>query len=213
MAPLDEWSARRRDHFLTSHTTHNRETSMPPAGFEPTISAAKRRQTYGAGLLQILLNFIRYSMPVPCHRSHSFNCVIVAGLLLTLISCHFQSCCHPDSQIQRFKRVKLKSSNGQNSEPLLCLILTDFLPNNQALNQSYGSWNRCFNTIHIWPYSEFLHETIVSSKKLDIIIICLTFLNHALHPSKPLGYQAKKHCVTCLNYEVPNRKQEKFYRQ
>ena len=33
--PLYEWSARRRNHYLTTHNTHNRQTSMPPAGFEP----------------------------------------------------------------------------------------------------------------------------------------------------------------------------------
>ena len=40
--PLDEWSARRRDLYLTTHNTHNRQTSMLPVGFEPTISAGKR---------------------------------------------------------------------------------------------------------------------------------------------------------------------------
>jgi hypothetical protein len=40
--PLDEWSARRRDLYLTTHNTHNRYTSMPPVGFEPTISAGVR---------------------------------------------------------------------------------------------------------------------------------------------------------------------------
>ena len=44
--PLDEWSARRRDLYLTTHDTHNRQTSMPPEGFEPTISAGERPQTY-----------------------------------------------------------------------------------------------------------------------------------------------------------------------
>jgi len=44
--PLDEWSARRRDLYLTTHNTHNRQTSMPPVGFEPTISAGERPQTY-----------------------------------------------------------------------------------------------------------------------------------------------------------------------
>jgi hypothetical protein len=33
--PLDEWSARRRDLYLTIHNTHKWQTSMPPAGFEP----------------------------------------------------------------------------------------------------------------------------------------------------------------------------------
>ena len=37
--PLDEWSARRRDLYLTTHDTHNRQISMPPVGFDPTISA------------------------------------------------------------------------------------------------------------------------------------------------------------------------------
>jgi len=39
--PLDEWSARRRDLYLTTHNTHNRQTSMPTVGFEPTIAAIK----------------------------------------------------------------------------------------------------------------------------------------------------------------------------
>ena len=30
--PLDEWSARRRDLYLTTHGTHNRQTSMPWMG-------------------------------------------------------------------------------------------------------------------------------------------------------------------------------------
>ena len=37
--PLDEWSACRRDLYLTTHDTHNRQISMPPVGFEPKISA------------------------------------------------------------------------------------------------------------------------------------------------------------------------------
>ena len=37
--PLDERSARRRDLYLTTHDTHNRQISMPQVGFEPMISA------------------------------------------------------------------------------------------------------------------------------------------------------------------------------
>ena len=44
--PLDEWSAGRRDICLTTHNTHNRQISMPPVGFEPTISASERPQTF-----------------------------------------------------------------------------------------------------------------------------------------------------------------------
>jgi hypothetical protein len=37
--PLDERSVRRRELYLT---THNRQTSIPPVGFEPTIAAGER---------------------------------------------------------------------------------------------------------------------------------------------------------------------------
>ena len=40
--PLDERSARRRDLYLTTHDTHNRQISMPPVGFEPKISAGEQ---------------------------------------------------------------------------------------------------------------------------------------------------------------------------
>ena len=42
--PLYEWSARHRDLHLI-HNTHKRQTSMPPAGFEPTIPASERPHT------------------------------------------------------------------------------------------------------------------------------------------------------------------------
>jgi hypothetical protein len=40
--PLDEGPARRRDLYLTTHNTQKRQTSMPPARFEPTIPASER---------------------------------------------------------------------------------------------------------------------------------------------------------------------------
>ena len=35
--PLDEWSARRGDLYLTTHNTHNRQTSMPPGGIRTQV--------------------------------------------------------------------------------------------------------------------------------------------------------------------------------
>jgi hypothetical protein len=43
---LDEWSTRRIDLYLTTHNIHNRQTSMPPVGFEHTISAGEQPQIY-----------------------------------------------------------------------------------------------------------------------------------------------------------------------
>jgi hypothetical protein len=37
MIPLDEWSVRREDLYLTTDNTHKKDTFTPAAGFEPTI--------------------------------------------------------------------------------------------------------------------------------------------------------------------------------
>jgi len=62
--PLDECSARLRDLYLITHSTHNRQTSMPPMGFEPTTPAGERPQTYaldravtGIGMLSYECSF------------------------------------------------------------------------------------------------------------------------------------------------------------
>jgi hypothetical protein len=47
--PPDEWSARCRDLYLTTHNTRKRQTSMLSAGFEPTISASDGPQTHALG--------------------------------------------------------------------------------------------------------------------------------------------------------------------
>ena len=48
--PLDEWSARRRDLYLTTHNNHNTQISTPPKGFEPTIPASERSPTHAVAL-------------------------------------------------------------------------------------------------------------------------------------------------------------------
>jgi hypothetical protein len=44
--PLDEWSARRSNFYLTTHNTQRKQISMPLGGFEPTIPASERPQTH-----------------------------------------------------------------------------------------------------------------------------------------------------------------------
>ena len=82
--PLDERSVRRRDLYLTTHDTHNRKISMPPVGFEPTISAGERPQTYaldraatGTGGIVVLLSLYhgmalqtRYKIMYNLHRQY-----------------------------------------------------------------------------------------------------------------------------------------------
>jgi hypothetical protein len=44
--PLDEWSGRRKELYLTTNNTHKSQTTIPPAGFELTIPASERLQTH-----------------------------------------------------------------------------------------------------------------------------------------------------------------------
>jgi hypothetical protein len=44
--PPDEWSVRRKDLSLRKHKIHNRNTSIPPVGFELIISADERPWNY-----------------------------------------------------------------------------------------------------------------------------------------------------------------------
>ena len=44
--PSDEWLARRRDLYLTTHKFRSRQISIQPVGFELTISAGERPKTY-----------------------------------------------------------------------------------------------------------------------------------------------------------------------
>jgi len=60
--PLDEWFARRRDLYLTTHSTRKRHTSLPSAGFETAFPVSKRPQTHafdraatGFGLIYIYI--------------------------------------------------------------------------------------------------------------------------------------------------------------
>ena len=46
MTPLDERLARRSELYVTTYNIHTKQTSMPPLGFEPKISAGERPQTY-----------------------------------------------------------------------------------------------------------------------------------------------------------------------
>ena len=63
---LDEWSVRCRDLYLTTQDTHNRQISMPPVGFEPTISAGERPQAArlllfcGKKIFDLLTNIFIY---------------------------------------------------------------------------------------------------------------------------------------------------------
>jgi hypothetical protein len=112
--PLDEWSARRRDLYLTTHNTYERQTSMPPAGFEPTIPASERPQTHaldraaigigihlGNSLFNYVCDMVYYSTPY--HNVMSFNTVSVLKYhaICGQISVQKKSCPTPFCHIKK----------------------------------------------------------------------------------------------------------------
>ena len=58
--PLDQGSTCCRDHYLTTHNTFNRHTSMPPAGFEPSIPARERQQTHALDSVATEIGIVRF---------------------------------------------------------------------------------------------------------------------------------------------------------
>jgi hypothetical protein len=49
------------DFYLTTHNTHNRQPSMPPAGFEPAIPGVPLRRLYASGLHFAVLHRLKCS--------------------------------------------------------------------------------------------------------------------------------------------------------
>ena len=62
--PLNEWSARHRCRYL--HNTGDEHLSMPSAGFDPTISAIKRLQTYSLDHSATWIGSQTYARPYVC---------------------------------------------------------------------------------------------------------------------------------------------------
>jgi len=71
-----------------THNTRNRQTSMLPAGFEPTISVGERPQTYAldgaatvTGLFDLLpKDFIGDNIPLSSNQYDKFTyCVLVSA--------------------------------------------------------------------------------------------------------------------------------------
>jgi len=83
--PLDEWSARRRDLYLTTQNTHNRQTSTPPAGYEPTISAGERPYTDAldcdaTGIGRMAIN---YSRTEEAHKPAAVSVTVRTRIYIT----------------------------------------------------------------------------------------------------------------------------------
>jgi len=66
--PLDKWTARRRDLYLTTHNTHKRQKAKTSAGFESETPASERVQTHaldraatGIGKIYLATRILNYA--------------------------------------------------------------------------------------------------------------------------------------------------------
>ena len=87
--PLDELSACRRDLYLTTHDTHNRQTSMPPMGLEPTMRAAADLHLRMRGHWDRLESFIGMAVSLLL-QGVSETSSEFTPLTQTLSACHTQ---------------------------------------------------------------------------------------------------------------------------
>ena len=69
--PLDEGSAHRKDLYPTTHNTHERQKTMPEAGFESAISASLRPQTHFLNCASVCLSYgeSTFLWKIHCHCS------------------------------------------------------------------------------------------------------------------------------------------------
>jgi len=89
--PLDEWSARRRDLYLTTHDTRNRQTSTPPPWSEPANPERYRPQTHTLDRVIAGIGFLVghcHGKRITCHwvlkKLVIYSCYFCSVSLLTL---------------------------------------------------------------------------------------------------------------------------------
>ena len=92
-SPLDEWSAWRRDLYLTTHNNYNRQISVPSTGFEPATPTSERpltqpdnRETRGSNPNRVARKFIKSFLctSVSCGRNKNWS--VTTGYVQTLSS-------------------------------------------------------------------------------------------------------------------------------
>jgi len=145
--PLDEWSVRRRDLYLKIHNTHNRQTDMPTAGFEPTISAVDLRlRSHGQWDRRYLTNSLDNN-----------NCIYIAFSVQWLIVSPIIQC------VERGKVVSLQAmqviKGDQNVYPM---------PGGLAGQASPGGYKYGWLALQVWGGGGATVRQPVTAKKRTV---------------------------------------------
>ena len=84
--PLDEWSTRRRDRYLTTHNTHNRQTSMPRWDWNSQSQQASSRLRPRGQWDR--LPVWKYRLQFRTTMTH-FYTILVAGSIKLVVYCFY----------------------------------------------------------------------------------------------------------------------------
>ena len=130
--PVGEWSACNRDICLTTRNTYNRYTCMLPAGFEPTISAGERPQTYALDSAATWTGYIfNIARLIKGHR-----CMSVAPKVLRILQWKIRMCVESEKNFNWWREVmvakqrqKVKCHWRVGTLSLLVLFWKDCLSN------------------------------------------------------------------------------------
>jgi hypothetical protein len=98
--PLDDGLARSRDLYLTTHNTQDRQTSLSPAEFEPSVPASERPQTLISDRTETGMTPHEYTLTKfrNCRRCVS----LIVRNLMKLIKCNFRRFNFTNSRVCHF---------------------------------------------------------------------------------------------------------------
>ena len=143
--PLFAWSTGIRDLYLTTHNTHKRQTSMPPAGFKPAIPRSGRQNSH---VLDPVVTGIGDHLYY-CHIK-SAETLINDGLLFANLQ-HFVT----DNQLQ--------------SSFIIIQVSWHIVSSNAEGLQTQNSMFMWQRTAFSWPYmSVFTRWMLVTCRRLTI---------------------------------------------
>ena len=150
--PLDEWSARHTDLYLTTHNTHNRQTSMPPAVFEPTILASQRPQTQALDRAATVISIasVRRLINTKVHSMYFNHVSYLINLTFDKLLHHYKGAC-PDSCDTRVAHVSsYRSHPVHNNHERKCYYSAIAINVRKLCNLHEGFHPRCVE--HPWSH-------------------------------------------------------------
>jgi hypothetical protein len=175
--PLDEWSARCRELYLTTLNTHNRQISKLQDGFEPTISAGERPQPHslnraatGLGMPRLRCRFLTAEPQV---RSQNFPCGFVGEQIQLGQVCSVYCCLYLGYTITPILLIYIFAFiYGIWNKPRKCLISTEI--ENHSENNVKNTLGSFWRKIHWGRYLDLRrrkHQKLLDVSNLEYLTL------------------------------------------